>query len=276
MKDISKGIIRYFGIIFVILIFMFILTPLIWVILTAFKAQYDIFTFPPVWFFRPKLDSFIIAFQERPILRGLLNSTIVAVLVTFISLALGTSAGYVLARIRMRGKVALSMAILTSRTVPAVVMLLPYFLLMYKLGLRDTHLAVVISHCSFSIPFAIWLQWGFIEQIPFELEEAAVIDGSSRLGAIVRVILPLSTPSLMSCGILIFIESWNEFPFALVLTSRVAKTLPVEIVSFITPVGIGWGQMFATSVIIMIPSILFISLASKKLTSGLTMGALKG
>jgi len=261
--------------VFIILILIFILFPVVWIVLTAFKRRIDIFTFPPVLFFKPTLDNFSRAILERPIGRGMMNSIIVSSTVTLCSIIVGISAGYALARIRFRGSVLVATAILLCRVIPPVTLVIPFFILLKNLGLRDTHLGLILSHLTFSIPLAIWLNWGFIKQVPFELEEAAIIGGCSRLGAIIRIVVPLSMSGISATAILVFLLSWNEFLFALILTSRIARTLPVEIVSFITPVGVSWGPMFATGVFIMIPSIVFIFVASRKLIYGLAMGALK-
>jgi multiple sugar transport system permease protein len=266
---------KFHKIIFVFIVLVLILFPIFWIISTAFKETKDIFSFPPVFLFMPTLKNFVLALTERPILTAIYNSLIVAGIVTIISIIFGVTAGYVLARIRFRGSMLVATGILICRTIPSVILVIPFFLLLNKLGLRDTHLGIILAHLTFSMPLAIWLIWGFIKHVPYELEEAAIVDGFSRLLAIIKIVVPLSIPGISATAILVFLASWNEFLVSLILTSRNARTLPVEIVSFITPVGINWGPMFATGVFIMIPSIIFLFIASRKLIYGLAMGGLK-
>lgn len=261
--------------IIVAIMLIFAIFPVVWIVLTAFKERRDIFTFPPVIFFKPTLENFVTAIVERPILRAMINSLFIAGAVTIISIILGISAGYALARIRFRGSVLVATGILICRTIPTVILVIPFFLLFNRIGIRDAHMGVVLAHLTFSLPLSIWLIWGYIQQIPYELEEAAIVDGLTRIGTVARIVVPLSLPGVSATAILVFLASWNEFLTSLVLTSRFARTLPIEIVSFITPVGINWGPMFATGVIIIIPSIVFLFIASRKLIYGLAMGGLK-
>lgn len=212
--------------------------------------------------------------KEQDILNGLKNSLITALVVTAISMILGTSAGYVIARYRSRMTSIANVFILFTRTIPAIILTFPLFIIMQNLNLRDSITSVVIAHLTFCIPLAIWLASGFFEQAP-QLEEAAIIDGCGRISAFFRVIVPTVTSGLSATAILVFLESWNDLLYALILTNREAKTLPVYIVSFVTPVGVDWGPMFATAVIIMIPSTIFVLAVGKKLVYGLSAGALK-
>lgn len=270
----TKKISRVLSWVFVAAALVFFLFPLVWTVMTALKQRTDIFAYPPKFIFKTTFDNFVTAMKEQDILNGVRNSLIVSIVVTSVSLVLGASAGYVLARYKSKTTSWVNIFILFARTLPAIIMTFPMFILMQRLNLRDTQVSVIIAHLTVGIPLAIWLSSGFFEQAP-KLEEAATVDGCSRIMAFFRIIIPSVQSGLAATAILVFLESWNDLLYALILTNRAAKTLPVYIMSFVTPVGVSWGPMFATAVIIMIPSTIFVMVAGKKLVYGLTMGAMK-
>jgi len=166
---------------------------------------------------------------------------------------------------------------LSTRMMPAVSVIIPFFLIMRTLGLFDTYLALIIVYVVFNLPLTIWMMRSYFNEIPKDLDEAAMVDGCSRLGAFLRVALPLSAPGLAATAILSFILTWNEFFLAMLLTGREAKTLPVMVTGFIQQTrGIVWGEMSAASTIILIPVIVFTLIVQKHLVRGLTFGAVKG
>lgn len=266
---------QVFRFLLVILAAICFLIPIVWILQTAFKNRVDIFAYPPSIFFRPTLKNFADAITEQPVLRAFLNSVIVAFSATAISMVLGASAGYAMTRFCFKGRGAVSVFILFARALPTVILIVPFFLLVQQLGIRDTRISVVLSHLSFTIPLTIWLASSYIEQMPVSLEEAAQVDGCTRVGTIFRIVVPVCAPGFAATAILVFLESWNDLTFALILTNNQAKTLPSIIISFITPIGVSWGPMFATAALVMLPSFLFLAAAGKKLTYGISMGAVK-
>ena len=208
-----------------------------------------------------------------------MTSAIVAVLSTICAIVLGTLAAYALARFRLPRKLNMRLAlwILSTRMFPPIVTAVPLFLLMSDVRLLDTMASLVIVYTAFNLPFVVWMMRGFFQEIPRELEEAARVDGDSRLGALVRVILPLAVPGLAATAVFCLIISWNEFLFALTLTQTdAAMTLPVGIAGRVTQYEIEWGVMSAAGVVAMIPILLFALSVQRYLVRGLSLGAVKG
>jgi multiple sugar transport system permease protein len=256
------------------------LAPVYWMITISFKHEIDQFAVPPRWFwFTPTLKHYIDAFVTRGFGAYLVNSAIVAVCSTLCAMVLGTLAGYSLARLRLPFGMGrkLSMWILSTRMFPAIVTALPLFLIMRDLRLLNTLLSLIIVYTGFNLPFVVWMMRGFFAELPRELEEAAMVDGDSRLGALWRVVLPLAAPGLAATAVFCLIVSWNEFLFALVLTQTdAAMTLPVGIAGRVTQYGIEWGAMSAAAVVAMIPILVFALSVQKYLVRGLSLGAVKG
>jgi multiple sugar transport system permease protein len=235
-----------------------------------------VFSIPPVWFFKPTIVNYVNAFAHKPVLRALANSAIIAALTTAISVGAGSMGAYALARFRFRGSQSLPVIVLFGRMIPSISFVVPYFLLAKRLGILDTHIGVVLSHIGFNLPFAILLLRSFFATIPRDLEQAAIIDGCSLWGGFWHIALPLAAPGLATTIIFCLLYSWNEFLFALILTSTKAQTLPVIAASFITPIGIEWGQIFSMIVIVMSPMVVLGVLIRNHFVKGLTMGAVKG
>jgi multiple sugar transport system permease protein len=258
------------------LIAVYALTPIVWTVLTSLKLPRDILTVPPSLTFTPTLDNYQEALFKGGFARALLNSVIVGAGATLLSLAAGSLAAYALARFRFRGSNVLAYAILMTRMFPPVIAGLPLFILFQNLGLVDTHLGLILAHTTFSLPFVVWMMRSFFFTIPPSLEEAAMVDGCSQLGALVRVTLPLAAPGLAATSIFALIGSWNDLFFALILSRTNTPTLPVTAASFVTEQGVLWGQINAASVIIMAPIVVFTILMQKHLTRGLIAGGVKG
>jgi len=256
------------------------LAPIYWMITISFKHEIDQFAVPPKWFrFPPTLEHYAEAFLTRSFGQYLFNSLFVAVASTVFALLLGTLAAYALARFRLPYGLdrKLALWILSTRMFPAIVTAVPLFLIMRDLRLVNTKLALVIVYTGFNLPFVVWMMRGFFAEVPRDLEEAAMVDGDSRLGALWRVVLPLLLPGLAATGIFCLIVSWNEFLFALVLTQTdTAMTLPVGIAGRVTQYGIKWGAMSAASVVAIIPILAFALSVQKYLVRGLSLGAVKG
>ncbi|MBC7188602.1 carbohydrate ABC transporter permease [Candidatus Aerophobetes bacterium] len=272
-RKIGRKIAFYAGVIFLFVISIF---PIAWMIMTAFKPEHKVYEVPPPFIFQPTLANFRYIFTKAPIPHYLFNTVIVATLATGLSLAIGLVAAYSLARFRFKGKDNIAFYILSIRMFPPVAAAIPIFLIMRGLRLLDTKWALVIAYLTFNLPFVVWMLRSFIEAIPHELEEAAMVDGRTRMQAFRQITLPLLLPSIAAVAIFCFIFSWNEFLFALVLTRRAAKTLPLGLTEFITFEGIGWHHVFATAFILVVPVIIFSILMQKYLVKGLTMGAVRG
>ena len=256
------------------------LVPVYWLVTISVKTEADQFASPPRWTgFTPTLAHFYDAFFQRSFGRYLLTSTIVAVASTILALTFGTAAAYALARLDLQHSMArrLSLWILSTRMLPPIVTAVPLFLIMRSLSLVDTIPALVIVYTGLNLPFVVWMMRGFFRELPREMEEAAMVDGDSRLGALLRVVLPLVKPGLAATAVFCLIASWNEFLLALVLTQTEASmTLPVGIAGRVTQYEIKWGAMSAAGVVAMLPILIFAMSVQRYLVRGLSLGAVKG
>lgn len=256
------------------------LLPVYWMVTISLKTEVDQFSVPPKWFvFNPTLAHYTDAFVERSFGQYLTTSAIVAVLSTVCAIVLGTLGAYALARFRLPHKLntRLALWILSTRMFPPIVTAVPLFLLMRDVYLLNTMASLVIVYTAFNLPFVVWMMRGFFNEIPRDLEEAARVDGDSRLGALRRVLLPLVAPGLAATAVFCLIISWNEFLFALTLTQTdAAMTLPVGIAGRVTQYEIKWGVMSAAGVVAMIPILVFALAVQRYLVRGLSLGAVKG
>ena len=256
------------------------LLPVYWMMTISLKSEVDQFAVPPKWlFFDPTIIHYKDAFVERSFGQYLMTSGIVSVVSTVCAVVLGTLAAYALARFRLphRLNTRIALWILSTRMFPPIVTAVPLFLLMSDLRLLDTTAALVIVYTAFNLPFVVWMMRGFFKEIPRELEEAARVDGDSRMGALRRVILPLVTPGLAATAVFCLIISWNEFLLALTLTQTdAAMTLPVGIAGRVTQYEIEWGVMSAAGVVAMVPILVFALAVQRYLVRGLSLGAVKG
>jgi multiple sugar transport system permease protein len=259
---------------------LFALAPVYWMLTISLKTEVEQFASPPPWFvFSPTLDHYYDAFIARGFGTYLLNSAIVAVASTACALVVGTLAAYALARFELPWRLNrhLSLWILSTRMFPAIVTVVPLFLMMRDVRLLNTRVSLIIVYTGFNLPFVVWMMRGFFADLPRDLEEAALVDGDSRLGALVRVVLPLVAPGLAATAVFCLIVSWNEFLFALVLTQTdAAMTLPVGIAGRVTQFEIKWGVMSAAATVAVVPILVFALSLQKYLVRGLSMGAVKG
>ena len=256
------------------------IAPVYWMVTISLKTEVDQFATPPRWFhFAPTLEHYYDAFFTRSFAKYLTTSLTVAALSTIFAVTLGTLAAYGLARFKLRGKLdqRLSLWILSTRMFPPIVTAVPLFLMMRDLRLLNTIGSLIIVYTALNLPFVVWMMRGFFRELPRELEEAAMVDGDSRLGALFRVILPLVTPGLAATAVFCLIVSWNEFLLALVMTQTDASmTLPVGIAGRVTQYEIKWGVMSAAGVVAMIPILAFAMAVQRYLVRGLSLGAVKG
>ena len=210
----------------IVLVALVMMVPIAWIILAAFKQHVDVYQLKLL--FRPTLENFALVFDSPYHLgRKLLNSTIVSLVTVAIAIPIATGAAYSFSRFRMRGERVLFVMILATQFVPAVVIVLPFFILFRDLGILDTRIGLILVNLSIVTPFAIWMIKGFIDGIPRDTEEAALVDGSSRLQVIRNIVLPMAAPGLVTAAIFCFIVAWNDFLFALILTTNKAVTLTV-------------------------------------------------
>lgn len=260
-----------------VLIALLFLFPIFWMVLTSLKQQVDIFVSPPKLLFEVSFEGYI-KYLERPdIILKLVNTIIVAVGSALLSIVAGSMAGYALARIKLTGAKAMGVLILLSRGVPPIALAVPMFLVARKFGLTDKHITLIVAYATFLIPYVMWLMRGFFLALPRELEEAAVIDGCSRFGAFVRIIVPLAMPGIISTFIFSMIMAWEELLFALVLTNRDATTIPVVIAGIAgdTDTGANWGALTAMGTITVVPVVIIALLVQKWLIQGLADGTTK-
>lgn len=271
--------------IFAVVVLMLIALPAFWIVFTAFRPGNEINVSPPIWIPRHlTLDAFESLFGLNPeyasgipVMNYLRNSSLTALIATTIALTVGTMTGYAFSRFEFKYHTAVFLGIMLSRAVPGVALGLPLFLLMRKYGLVDTTHGLALVYAAVNIPFTSWLMDGFFRQIPKELDESAYIDGCGYWSAFWRIDLPLALPGVAAAGIFAFLASWNEYQIASLLTKTPkSKTFPVGLYDFTSQFTVDWRGMTAMSVLMIIPAIVFVILIQRRLTEGLTFGALKG
>ena len=261
---------------FLVILFtaIIILVPIYWIVSGAFKQQVDIFQLKLL--FTPTLDNFKIIFKSPyNLFDKLVNSTLVALSTVLITIPLATLAAYSFSRFRMKAEKVMFVTILATQFVPAVVIVLPFFILFRDIGILDTRLALVLVNLSLIMPFAIWMIKGFIDGIPLDTEEAALVDGSGRIQVVLNVVIPMALPGVITAGIFCFILAWNEFLFALIITTNKAVTLPVGLSLFHAEEGVLWHLISAAGIMIMLPMFVLATLIQKHFVQGMTMGAVR-
>jgi ABC-type glycerol-3-phosphate transport system permease component len=263
---------------FVAVISAFALFPVYWVAITSLKTRSEIYTrTPDLWPNHPQWHTYAHVLGEGHVGRALLNSLIVAGATTVLCLLIGSLAAYALTRFDIPLRRVLLMLVLVTQMFPLVVLVIPLFVLERKTNLLGTWSGLVLAYLAFTVPLAIWVMRSFLLAIPEELEHAARIDGATRLGAFVRVILPLAAPGLATTAVLCFLEGWKEFMLALTFMSdEERKTLPVVLQSFVGRGDTDWSSIMATSVIYTVPVVVLFLLLRKHLTTGRMAGAVKG
>jgi multiple sugar transport system permease protein len=260
----------------VVVILIVALTPYLWILLTSFKTRIDALSDTPVWLFTPTFDHYPTVFLDKGYLPLLWNSVVVASATTALSLAVGVPAAYVFARHSFPAKEDLFFFFLTTRMAPPISVVVPMFLLFSAIGITDRPLAVILAHSTFNLSLVVWMMRGFFADIPREIDEAAMMDGHSRAGMFLKILVPLAAPGLAATAVLCFILSWNEFLYAFILAAFEGRTITVGIPGLITPHGTLWGQVAAVAVVATLPIIVFTFLVQRHLVRGLTFGAVKG
>ena len=252
--------------------------PVYWLVVTSVKVGGDVATFPPVYIpSRISLENYTAVLQGENA-KFLANSVIVSLSSTFLTTLMGSMAAYALAKTYLAFWIrrAVMLWILVTRIFPPITTAIPYYVLVKNLGLADTHLALIVTYVAYGLPFVIWLMLGFFQDLPADIEKAAIVDGCSMWQRFSQVVLPLTLPGLAVTAIFAFIYAWNEFLYASILTSFTAKTLPVVISTFISDQYLRWGEMSALGSLMLLPVMIFSAATQKYLVRGLTFGAVKG
>lgn len=254
----------------------FWLLPIYWAISTSFKPADIIFSATPQFIFNPTISNYgylfgsLIAYQYH-----LLNSLIIAVGATVLCVTIGTLAAYSINRFTFRGRQSLAFLILSVLFIPPIVVLIPLYQLFSFLGLLDTYFGLILANSVYNLPIAVWLMQSFFAEIPRDLDDAAMIDGRTRLGAFFHIVLPLSAPGASVTALFVFLFTWDEFLSALVLTSRNALPASVNLLQFLTISAAQWGPLLAAATIMWIPPVIAFVMLQRYIVRGLTFGAVK-
>lgn len=264
--------------VFVLLFVVLLLLPFIWQFLTSIKQMDEISAIPAQWF--PKkinLQFYINVFTKHFFGHYLLNSAVVATVSTLLSILVGASAAYALSRLRFRGKKLLLLAIISISMFPTIATLSPLYMFLKTTRLLNNYAGLILTYMTFSLPMGIWLMSNFFGQLPKGFEEAAAIDGCSPMRTFFSIMLPLIKPATFSVGLLVFINCWNEYLYALTfMTKDSMRTVPVGIALFATNYQLPWGDMAAASIVATVPLIALVLVFQKKIVAGLTTGGIKG
>lgn len=251
--------------------------PFLYLLFTSFKTPIDTIAVPPTILPREwTLENYTNALGRNGVVASFINSIQTAIISTVLSLVLAVPAAYGITRYKTLSGRIFIMAALVTRMVPPVAIGIPLASMMASMGLSDTPIALSIAHTTISLPLSIWLMSSFFEAVPKDLEEAATVDGCSRLGALWRVVIPVVSGGIAVTAIFAFLASWNEFLFALLMTAIRSQTTPVVIANFQTQFGLDWGSMTALAAVYSIPVIILTLLLQRKIVAGMTLGAVKG
>jgi len=251
--------------------------PILLVVLSSFKEAKQIFEVPPSLLFVPTLDNYAVLWREKPeFLRALGNSLAIAVGTLAVTLAASTLAGYVYARLRSRFLDISAFGMLAARMLPPIIITVPLFPALNALRLNDTHVLLIMLYAAFYVSLGTWIMRSFIAQVPLELEEAAAVDGAGMGTILVRIVLPLVVPGLIAVGLFVVVFAWNEYVFAMIFTTRNARTAPVVIGEMLGTVeGVQWGVIFAAATVQLVPVLALVVALQRFLVAGLTAGAVK-
>ena len=263
----------YAALIALLVLFLF---PLLWIVGLSFKTRMQVFASPPLFIWMPTLHNYAAVLGTGAFQHAFVNSLVISAEAVLLSICVGVPAAYAFARFRFTARGPLFMSLLVMRMLPPIAVLVPMYVLFSKLGLTETRISVVLAYTTFSLPLVVWIMRGFFEELPRELEESAWVDGASRFAAFRYVVLPLVRPGLVAATILCLLLAWNDFIFAAVLTNDATRTLPVLMASYSGDVGVDWGAMTASCVLVVLPVILFSFAAQRHLVAGLSSGAVKG
>ena len=251
--------------------------PVLWGLLTSFKTERDVLAYPPVWLFKPTLDHYReVIFGSSSILPNLWSSLVVSCATTLLTMLIAVPAAYALARLNYPAKKASGFYVLATQMLPPVGLIIPYYLVLQKMGALDSYSGLTVIYLTFSLPFAIWLMVSYFEDIPLEMEEAALLDRAGRLRTLWYVILPQVRGGMAVTTVFVFLNAWNEFLFAVVLGGNRVRPVTVAMFNFISVEQTQWARLAAGAMLAMAPVILIGLVAQRHIVKGLTVGAVKG
>lgn len=276
MRGYKRKIYRTLVYIFIVAIVFLVSFPLFAMFFASVKPNNEIITAAPDFFpHRVTLEHYIFAFQSMPFGTFFVNSIIVATLVMILSVIISAYAAYILTRFATKGIGLITRLLVLFYMVPDVALVIGFYLVLDRMGLLNSYAGLILGQSAISVPFCVWLLWGYFKGIPLDLDEAAMVDGASRIQTLVRIILPIAIPAFFSTGVFAFVQSWNEYTLASTLIiAEELKTLPVGI-SLLTREGAYWGEIIAISTVATIPAFILIAFAMRYLVEGLSAGAVK-
>jgi len=288
-RETKKKTYHVLALIVIAIALIFYLIPVYWIITTSFKPYVDTFAMPPKFWFKPTTDNYkglmtggymsvdgkrvVTGMSQYP--RQLLNSVLIGFISTALAVGLGTISAYAFSRFPVKGKGDMMFFILSTRMMPPVAVVIPLFLIYRALHLIDTHFGLILLYTTFNVSFATWMMKGFIDEIPKEYEEAALVDGYTRFRAFMKIVLPQSVTGIAATAVFCLITAWNEFTFALIMTTKNARTAPPSLASRMGSSGVEWGQIAAGTFIFLLPVVVFTFIMRKHLLRGVTFGAIK-
>jgi len=260
-----------------IIFLLFLLFPFYWTFVTSIKPEKELYSnVITYWPNNISFESYKKLFTSFNFLKPMTNSLLVAISTTIISLTVSLFAAYAFSRYKFKGKKYFMGIFLTNNMFPRVLLLIPLYAIMRNIGILYTPFALMLSYTTFTIPFSIWLLSGYLRDLPISLEEAAMIDGATRAQAFIKIVLPVLAPCIVATGAYVFMTSWNEYVFAVMFTNEASRTIPVALKNLIGQLGVEWGMLTAGGIITIIPVCIMFFFAQKRLTEGLTAGAVKG
>ena len=274
----TRRLLKWVGNTLLVVMLVWTLMPFYWMVATSLKKDKEIYGFEATLIPRqPNLDAYRRLFAQTPFVLYLRNSTVIAVSTTVASLVFGCLGAYALARLRFRGRAVIARGLIFTYLVPQSLLFIPLFAVMSTLALTDTLKGLTLAYLGFTLPFCTWLLLGYFRSVPLELEEAALVDGCSRLGALVRVILPMSLPALAVVAFFSFTQAWNEFLYANVFVNSVeARTITMGLTLFVVEDVFFWGPMMAAACLATVPPVVVYLVFQRWVVKGLTLGAVKG
>ncbi len=266
------------AVVVVIIVVLFAMGPIVWTVLTSFKAENEIVSRNFTWLPRSlNFDNYVTLWERSGYPRLLKNSAIVTGMTVLMSITIGTIAAYSISRYRFRGRNGLMIFYLVIRMFPFTLLLIPLFIMLRNIGLFDSHFGLALTYTTFLLPLCVWMLKGFFDGIPPDLEEASRVDGSTRLGALLRIVLPLARPGIAATTVFIAIGAWNEYVWALLLTTASgARTWPVGLQLMVGEFQMPWGVLSASGIISIVPIIIGFAIVQRALVSGLMAGGVKG
>jgi multiple sugar transport system permease protein len=251
------------------------LFPVYWIVLTSLKPIREINSAVPSFVFTPTTDNYMELFTKFDFARVLMNSLVITFVSCFVVIVLAVLAAYALGRMKVPGEKHIALWILSLRFLPPIAVAIPFYIQWQDLHLLDTYLGMILIYVAFNLPFAIWMMRGFLADVPVALEEAALLDGLTRLQIIRRIVVPVVMPGIASTAIFTFVFTWNEYLMALMLTAFKSVTVPVTIAKFVQPYTVLWGSLSAAVVIQVVPMLVVVFLLQRHIVRGMTLGAVK-